>query len=236
MWRTRLACLAPSGATLLPLAGLQAALVAAGRVPALAPPPLAHLASRLGPWAASRPALWVAEAILRQGALALGWALCALTGAHCLAGLAGSPAWARAVGALTPAWWRLALAGVAAVLPAAPAAAARAPALPPGAARLSGPPPPGARIAPSGPPGPPARLPEPPPAPAPQAAWVVAPGQSFWAIAAQLASARLGRPATDAEVAACWLPLMAANAGRLVVPRDFNLILPGQVLALPPPS
>lgn len=80
-----------------------------------------------------------------------------------------------------------------------------------------------------------------PAAPAPSPATVVVgPGDSFWSLAEALVSERLGRPATDAEVDGTWRGLIAANADRLVVPGNPDLIYPGQVFVVPgvgpPPS
>jgi nucleoid-associated protein YgaU len=63
----------------------------------------------------------------------------------------------------------------------------------------------------------------------------VSPGASFWTLAQEVASARLGHPASNGEIAAVWNALIAANAAHLVVPGDANLIYPGQVFTVPPP-
>lgn len=62
----------------------------------------------------------------------------------------------------------------------------------------------------------------------------VAPGDSFWSIAEEEVSRRLGRPATTVETAAWWVRLIEANRDRLVDPIDPDLLLPGQRLLLPP--
>ncbi|MDQ2649711.1 MAG: LysM peptidoglycan-binding domain-containing protein, partial [Actinomycetota bacterium] len=62
---------------------------------------------------------------------------------------------------------------------------------------------------------------------------VVTTGDSFWSIADEVLSSRLGRPSSDAETDGYWRALMERNADRLVVPGNFDLIYPGQVLALP---
>ncbi len=96
----------------------------------------------------------------------------------------------------------------------------------------------------------PALAPEPlpPPAPAPPPAdaaashpapttvidRTVAPGDSFWSIAEDEVSRRLGRPASTAETAAWWVRLVEANRDRLVDPTDPDLLLPGQRLVRPP--
>jgi len=74
-----------------------------------------------------------------------------------------------------------------------------------------------------------------PPAPGPIERTVVA-GDSFWRIAEAVVGARLGRPPSDAEVAPYWVDLIDANRDRLVHPGDPDLLLPGQVLRLPPPA
>jgi nucleoid-associated protein YgaU len=62
--------------------------------------------------------------------------------------------------------------------------------------------------------------------------WVVEPGDSFWSIADEIVTDRLGRAPSDAEVAAYWSVLVAANADRLVT-GDPDVIYPGQQLLLP---
>ncbi|MET0158327.1 MAG: LysM peptidoglycan-binding domain-containing protein, partial [Acidimicrobiales bacterium] len=81
------------------------------------------------------------------------------------------------------------------------------------------------------------RPPEPQPAqePAPGAAqmYTVAVGDSFWSIAEDQVTIRLGRTPTDAEVLEPWLALIDANRDRLLDPADPDLLHPGQVLRLP---
>ena len=62
---------------------------------------------------------------------------------------------------------------------------------------------------------------------------IVAPGESFWSIAVDHLAAH-GRPTDDRSVATYWCDLMAANADRLVVPGDPDLLFPGQTLVLHP--
>jgi hypothetical protein len=62
---------------------------------------------------------------------------------------------------------------------------------------------------------------------------VVQPGDSFWSIADDAVARASGGSATEHAVASYWLALMTANADRLVVPGLFDLLYPGQVLALP---
>lgn len=65
------------------------------------------------------------------------------------------------------------------------------------------------------------------------ATWTVAAGESFWAVADEIVSDRLGRDASDAEIAPLWTSLIDTNRDRLVDPADPDLILPGQVFELP---
>lgn len=64
---------------------------------------------------------------------------------------------------------------------------------------------------------------------------VVRPGDHLWSLAAGMLERHLGRPASDAEVTPYWRLVVDSNADRLVAPGDPDLILPGQVLVLPPP-
>ncbi|MFZ4519054.1 MAG: LysM peptidoglycan-binding domain-containing protein [Microthrixaceae bacterium] len=64
---------------------------------------------------------------------------------------------------------------------------------------------------------------------------VVRPGDHLWGLAADALAEHLGRSPSEAEVAPYWRATMAANASRLVVRGNPDLILPGQVLVLPPP-
>lgn len=57
----------------------------------------------------------------------------------------------------------------------------------------------------------------------------VAPGESFWSIAEDVA----GEGASLEAVTSVWVDLLAANADRLVEPGNPDLIVPGQVLVLP---
>jgi nucleoid-associated protein YgaU len=63
----------------------------------------------------------------------------------------------------------------------------------------------------------------------------VAAGDSFWTIAVGVATTRLGRSPTNAEVAPLWQALIHANTQLLVHLGDTNLIYPGQVFKVPPP-
>ena len=65
--------------------------------------------------------------------------------------------------------------------------------------------------------------------------WVVAPGDTLWHVAEVSVGLELGRPAAPAEVLEGLRLLVAANADRLVIPGDPDLILPGQELVVPSP-
>ena len=65
--------------------------------------------------------------------------------------------------------------------------------------------------------------------------YTVAVGDSFWSIAEDQVTIRLGRTPTDAEVLEPWLALIDANRDRLLDPGDPDLLHPGQVLRLPDP-
>jgi nucleoid-associated protein YgaU len=63
---------------------------------------------------------------------------------------------------------------------------------------------------------------------------VVQPGEHFWSIAeAQLAAVTSDAP-TDAQVAAYWHRLIAANRSVLAIADEPDLLFPDQVLSLPP--
>jgi hypothetical protein len=69
--------------------------------------------------------------------------------------------------------------------------------------------------------------------PAPGTTAVVAPGESFWSIAAAQVASQLGRPPAAEEVVGYWSALIAANEERLVEPGNADLLHVGQVLTLP---
>ena len=96
-------------------------------------------------------------------------------------------------------------------------------------------PPAGAPAAPA-PPSPPERVqPARPSADHPASAGrVVGRGESFWRVARSVTEARLGRPASVAEVAGYWRALIAANTDRLADRGNPDLLFAGQVLDLPP--
>lgn len=61
----------------------------------------------------------------------------------------------------------------------------------------------------------------------------IASGDHFWAIAEEEVAAQLGRPGTEDEVLDHWETLLVANADRLVVAGNADLLLPGQTIVLP---
>ncbi|HSK21616.1 MAG TPA: hypothetical protein VK906_00485, partial [Egicoccus sp.] len=63
---------------------------------------------------------------------------------------------------------------------------------------------------------------------------VVEAGDNFWTIAEDGLAADLGRAPTDEEVAPYWREVVTANDDRLVQPGHPDLVLPDQVLVLPP--
>ncbi|MHB8296227.1 MAG: LysM peptidoglycan-binding domain-containing protein [Acidimicrobiales bacterium] len=104
--------------------------------------------------------------------------------------------------------------------------------------RVTGPPgPPAGRSSSKGPPAGRSSSPAPGPrAPASGGAqlWTVRAGESLWSIATEVLQARLGVEPTDEAIAPYWLNLVRANAGLLARPGDPSLILPGQLIRLPP--
>jgi len=83
------------------------------------------------------------------------------------------------------------------------------------------------------------------------ATWTVAPGDSFWSIAAAVVEGEggppggpqpgrarrrpaLGTPSTEEAVARYWVALVAANRSRLPVPGDPDLLFTGDRIVLPP--
>lgn len=70
----------------------------------------------------------------------------------------------------------------------------------------------------------------------PVTSWVVAEGESFWTIADEVTSQRLGRAATDREIDPVWRTIVRTNRARLLDPSDPDLLWPGQVLDIPPPA
>lgn len=66
--------------------------------------------------------------------------------------------------------------------------------------------------------------------------WQVEAGDSFWSIAeAVLADGTSPRPVPDDEIGRYWARLVAANHDRLAAPDHPDLLIPGQILALPEP-
>ncbi len=78
-----------------------------------------------------------------------------------------------------------------------------------------------------------------PPAPAPPTGpndtttWTVAPGDTLWHVAESTLTQRLGRRPSEAETAEALTRLVAANADRLVVAGDPDLVFPGQQFVVP---
>ncbi|HEY5155982.1 MAG TPA: hypothetical protein VIJ47_14685, partial [Acidimicrobiales bacterium] len=79
---------------------------------------------------------------------------------------------------------------------------------------------------------PPAAVPS-PPTPG-GAVWTIVPGDHLWRVASRTLAARWGRSATDDETARYLHDLIGLNQAVLVVADDPDLVLPGQVFALPP--
>jgi nucleoid-associated protein YgaU len=63
----------------------------------------------------------------------------------------------------------------------------------------------------------------------------VRPGECFWSIAERVLTDNWGRAPTDAEIVPYWRRLIDANRLELVQPDNPDLILPGQVFAVPAP-
>jgi hypothetical protein len=63
--------------------------------------------------------------------------------------------------------------------------------------------------------------------------WVIAPGDTLWHVAEHLVTERTGRRADAAAILDELDRLVAANADRLVVPGNADLVFPGQELRLP---
>ena len=91
------------------------------------------------------------------------------------------------------------------------------------------------------------RLPQAGPEPSPPAlptppeirvadSYTVVPGDCFWTIADDLLQRAWGRSPSDAEIVPYWLRLIEANRAELADPGNADLIYPGQVFAVPPPT
>lgn len=65
--------------------------------------------------------------------------------------------------------------------------------------------------------------------------WTVGPGDHLWHIAEETLTRSWGRAPSDAEVAPYWQQVVEVNRAGLPDPRNPDLILPGQVVHLPPP-
>ena len=66
--------------------------------------------------------------------------------------------------------------------------------------------------------------------------WVVEPGDSLWSIAEEVMTAPDGSTPNERTVSRYWQRLVEANRANLVDPDNADLLLPGQRLAVPPPS
>ncbi len=64
--------------------------------------------------------------------------------------------------------------------------------------------------------------------------WTVAPGDTFWSIAAEVIGDELGRAPEDDEIIPYWSMVIDANVDRLVDPGNPDLIYPDQEFVLPP--
>lgn len=80
----------------------------------------------------------------------------------------------------------------------------------------------------------PAPSPESAPVPAAAATWTVMPGDNFWRVAERLLAGSWSRRPSIPEVARYWRTVIDANRAQLVRANDPSLVLPGQVLAVPP--
>jgi hypothetical protein len=67
-----------------------------------------------------------------------------------------------------------------------------------------------------------------------EATWEVEVGDHFWSIAERTLAAEWGRQPSASEVDPYWRDLIQRNRSRLVDPANADLLLPGQVLVLPP--
>lgn len=68
----------------------------------------------------------------------------------------------------------------------------------------------------------------------PTSTYVVVEGDNFWDIAESMLEAETGGPVADADVIPFWQDLVEANQDGLVEPGNPDLILPGQMLDIPP--
>lgn len=203
----------------------------------LAPPPITE-PDALGPWLAQRDAVTAAFAVLRLVVAALAWYLAVITAVGALATVAGADRLAGAAERALPAPLRRALSGLAgaglataAVIGVVEGDEVAAPT--PVAERLVLLP--GEGTAPGDGTATMTVLDEAAPeAPPPAETWTVAPGESFWSIAAEVLGDAHGHPPTDADVTSYWAALVDANRDRLVAPDVADLIHPGQVFVLPP--
>lgn len=66
--------------------------------------------------------------------------------------------------------------------------------------------------------------------------WEVKPGEHLWGIAEQVLGEGRDTPPPDTEVADYWEMLVDENRGTLADPGNPDLVYPGQVFTIPPPS
>jgi nucleoid-associated protein YgaU len=63
--------------------------------------------------------------------------------------------------------------------------------------------------------------------------WTIRPGDTLWDVAERVRTVRLGRVPTPTETADYLAELVAANASRLAVPGEPDLVFPGQEFVVP---
>ena len=236
MRQTALMARARSAAWFGGLAGVAAAMVAAGRG-ALAPPDLRH-PSAWGAWAAARTAPDAVMAVLRLVVLAVAVYLLAVSVLAVALRVGDAGRALTVVDVVTLPFVRSVVqAGLGVGIVGATAAgvvAHPAPRATPTSADA-------AIVA-----APPTIAPDPDrsgrdagPAVAPVATgtdvrtWTVAPGDHLWSIAERSLASSLGRAPSEAEVVPYWQALVARNRSVLADPDNPDLIYSGQVLTLP---
>ncbi len=77
-------------------------------------------------------------------------------------------------------------------------------------------------------------LPAPSPTPELTPTWTVEAGDHLWAIAEETVIDAWGRQPSDGEIVEYWVALIAHNRSRLPDPDNPDLIVPGQIIELPP--
>lgn len=66
--------------------------------------------------------------------------------------------------------------------------------------------------------------------------WVIEPGEHLWGIAETHLADRWGRPPTTPEITRYWRTVIDHNRTRLLNPADPDLVVPHQIIELPPPG